>query len=195
MRVKNKTKSFIVIILILVVAMVFNLLLQSFNTQYKKTNAFNTELCKETYTDEQMKALFDEHKDYVNLSELTEDQQKKLDDDNYELVNNCYCNQYNYFEIISDQEHKYVYCEKILITFITTVSVSVATGIFISIINFVLVIIISKLINWIHFKSLSTQIAVQIVYITVALFINTIVRLIRLSSLFYIMTILLNFLI
>ena len=174
--------SFIVILLILLVAMVFNLLLQSFNTQYKKTNAFNTEVCKDTYTDEEMKTLFDKHKDYVNNFELIEEQKQNLTDDNYEVVNNCYCSQYNYFEILSDQEHKYEYCEKILITFITTISVSIATGVFISIINFVLVIIISHLINWIHFKSLSTQIAVQIVYITIALFINTIVSVTRWSS-------------
>lgn len=133
-------------------------------------------------SDETMKTLFDKHKEYVNESTYTEEQQKALEEDKYVEINNCYCGQYNYFEIISDQDQKYQYCEKILLTMITTMSMSVGTGVFISIINFILVIIISQLILWIPFKSLSTQIAVQIIYITIALFINTTVKLIRSSS-------------
>ena len=176
--------SFLIILLILVVAMVFNTLLQSFNSRYKKKNETNvTEVCEETLTDDQMKALFEKHEAYVNSSDKTEEQQKSLDDDKYVEKNSCYCAQYNYLEIIKDLDGRYKYCEEIILALVTTVSVAVATGVFISIINFVLVIIISKLILWIPFRSLSTQIAVQIIYITVALFINTIVRLTRSSFL------------
>ena len=182
--------SFIFIVLILCLAMICNLLLQSFNTQYKKTNEFNGDLCTNNYPDNEMKTLYETHIDYADSLNLTDAQTTLLENDNYFHINNCYCAQYNYFEIIQDQNAKYLYCRKILITFITTISVSIATGIFISIVNFLLVMIISNLILWIPFKSLSTQIGVQILYITIALFVNTLVRLIRLFFLFYIMKVL-----
>jgi hypothetical protein len=165
---------------VLCLAMIFNLLLQSFNTNYKKKNEIKQGVCVDVISDQTMKTLFDKHKEYVNNDTYTEDQEKALTDDKYVEVNNCYCGQYNYFEIISDQDVKYQYCEKIMITMLTTMSISIGTGVFISMINFILVIIISRLILWIPFKSLSTQIAVQIIYITIALFINTTVGLIRL---------------
>lgn len=171
--------SFCVIILILCLAMVINLMLQSFNTNYKKTNDFNEKNCLEEIKETDMSALYEKHKEYANNFDLSESEEEKLKADNYFHINNCYCSQYNYFDILKDQATKYVFCQKILITFLTTVVVSVVTGIFISVINFVLVIIISKLIMWIPFKSLSTQIAMQILFITISLFINTMVNLTR----------------
>lgn len=167
--------SLLVILLILLAAMIINLLLQSFNTNYKKSNNFKESSCTEHYEDQTMADLYEKHKAYANSDDQTEAQKESLKEDNYYHINNCYCSQFNYFEILSEQDTKYVYCEKILFTFVTTTIVAVVTGLFISIINFVLVIIISKLIMWIPFKSLSTQIAIQIVLITLALFVNTMV--------------------
>lgn len=169
--------SFLVIVLILCLAMIVNLMLQSFNTNYKKSNDFNEKSCLEEnqISDQDMAALYDKHKEYANDLDLSEADEEKLKADNYFHINNCYCSQFSYFDILSEQETKYVYCQKILITFLTTVVVSVVTGLFISIINFALVIIISKLVLWIPFKSLSTQIAIQILFITIALYVNTMV--------------------
>lgn len=171
--------SFLIIVLVLFVAMILNLLLQSFNTNYKKSNEIKQGVCTSLVSDAEMKDLFEKNQDFINLSVLTEEQTNSLAQDNYTEINNCYCGQYNYLQIISDQDNKYKYCEKIILTMISTVGMSIGTGVFISVINFVLVIVISNLILWIPFKSLSSQIAVQIVYITMALFINTTVGLTR----------------
>ena len=171
--------SLFFIILILILAMVLNMLLQSFNTNYKKSSEFDHTLCSEKYSDEDMKTLFEKHKEYVDNSKYTEAESAALKADNYLHVNNCYCAQFSSFELVQSNDGKYDYCEKILLTTLKAMIVSIATGIFISVVNVILVLIISKLVLWIHFKSLSTQIAVQILYLTLALLINTLVKLIR----------------
>lgn len=170
--------SFVFILLFLLIVMIFNMLLQSFNSNYKKNSDGVAIVCVDTISDEVFGKLYEDNKEIIlkSISERSETETAILENIEYHKKVECYCNQFNYFEIIQNQSTKYKYCKEIVLSYLKTISVSVATGFFISIVNFILVIIISNLILWIPFKSLSSQKAVQILLLTMGLIINTLVN-------------------
>lgn len=169
--------SFIVILLVLILTLLINLLIQSFNTNYKLKQSSTSYDCTKNISDEVYEEFYKEYQDIIDKdsSERTNKEIEVLEAAEYLSKTTCYCNQFDFIELVKEQSTKFKYCKNLVLAEVKTFSISIATGIVISIINFILVFIISRLVMWIPFKSLTAQITVQIGYIFIALFINTFV--------------------
>lgn len=167
----------LLIILVLVLAMTIIVILQSFKSKYTKNlDEEGSKPCETNITQEEFSKIWN----VFLLTKINETEHFLLTDDQikekaiFDHNQRCFCEDQSYVEIIKGGDLN-TWCLEIALSEVIKMSVSAGTSFVISMINFILVIIIGRIVLLISFKSLSSQIATQLLFITIAVFINSLV--------------------
>lgn len=175
------------IILVLILAMAIIVILQSFKSKYTKDlDEEGSRPCEENIEQDEFRVIwskFEATKIPVTEHFMLSEEQIKTKG-LFEHEQRCFCEDQSYFDIVNGGELK-TWCLDIALSEVIKMSVSAGTSFVISMINFILVIIIGRIVLLIHFKSLSSQIATQLLFITIAVFINSLVSQCYYDSYYY----------
>lgn len=168
----------IVIIFILVIAMAIIVILQSFKSKYTKNlSEEGNQPCQNEISITEFTVTWNDYQN-TNIpkieSYLLSDQQK-TDKGNFEFQQRCFCEEQDFFDMIKENTLLNTYCGDFAEAEVIKMSVSVLTSFLISIINYILVLLIGRVVLIATFKTLSSQIATQLMFITIAVFINSLV--------------------
>ena len=161
----------------MVFVMFSTMFIQSFKTNYEEKNiVFDKSKCTEAMTYEQYENYYNSYHEIIDKdeSERTNHDIETLEREDFENTRECFCIQYDLMKIYND-EKLYKFCKYKVFVYINSYVITLVGSIILLILNNVLASIISKITLWIPFKSLTSQLTIQIIYVTLALFINSFV--------------------